>query len=98
MKEIMMNFVINNLIVRSVNIKVKKLSIYLSRLRMTNLVGKSVSVDLKKMRNNMKWKLKEKSNVSVNFVIIIKIMFLKDVLTLLTAGSAVKIVIKSLVF
>ena len=57
MKEIMMNFVINNLTVRSVNIKVKKLSIYLSKLRMTNLVGKSVSVDLKKMRNNMKWKL-----------------------------------------
>jgi hypothetical protein len=74
MKEIMMNFVINNLIVRSVNIKVKKLSIYLSNLQMTNLVGKSVSVDLKKMRNNMKWKLKEKSNVSVNFVIIFKIM------------------------
>ena len=75
MKEIMMNFVINNLIVRSVNIKVKTKNIYLSNLGMTNLVGKSVrSVDFKKMRNNMKWKLKEKSNVSVSFVIIIKIM------------------------
>ena len=57
MKEIMMNFVINNLIVRSVNIKVKTKNIYLSNLGMTNLVGKSVSVDSKKMRNNMKWKL-----------------------------------------
>ena len=72
MKEIMMNFVINNLIVRSVNIKVKTKNIYLSNLGMTNLVGKSVrSVDLKKMRNNMKWKLKEKSNVNVSFVIIV---------------------------
>ena len=72
MKEIMMNFVINNLIVRSVNIKVKTKNIYLSNLGMTNLVGKSVrSVDLKKMRNNMKWKLKGKSNVNVSFVIIV---------------------------
>ena len=69
MKEIMMNFVINNLIVRSVNIKVKTKNIYLSNLGMTNLVGKSVLVDSKKMRKNMKWKLKKIRLANVNTVI-----------------------------